>query len=132
LEKALPKVNADLDAERTKAKATQKEYLYKMAAHIAHAKHSLGLDKMLGEKKVELDGRERDLELCMAMLAEAQTRGLNPWVNHNEMMEYVELRRLLKDAEADRVVEAGPLVTLVSDVSKVLVDLGLPPISEIP
>jgi hypothetical protein len=132
LEKALPKVNADLDVERTKAKATQKEYLYKTAAHIARAKHSLGLDKMLGEKKVELDGRERDLELCMAMLAEAQTRGLNPWVNHNELMEYVELWRLLKDAEADHVIEAGPLVTLVSDVSKVLVDLGLPPISEIP
>jgi hypothetical protein len=29
-----------------------------MEAHTAHAKHSLGLDKMLGEKKVELDGRE--------------------------------------------------------------------------
>jgi hypothetical protein len=29
-----------------------------MEAHTARAKHSLGLDKMLGEKKVELDGRE--------------------------------------------------------------------------
>jgi hypothetical protein len=29
-----------------------------MEAHTTRAKHSLGLDKMLGEKKVELDGRE--------------------------------------------------------------------------
>jgi hypothetical protein len=58
LEKALAKVSADLDVEWTKAEATQKEYVDKMAAHTAHAKHSLGLDKMLGEKKVELDGRE--------------------------------------------------------------------------
>jgi hypothetical protein len=58
LEKALAKVSADLDVEWTKAEATQKEYVDKMVAHTAHAKHSLGLDKMLGEKKVELDGRE--------------------------------------------------------------------------
>jgi hypothetical protein len=41
-----------------------------MAAHTARAKRSLGLDKMLGEKKVELDGRERDLDLHEAALAE--------------------------------------------------------------
>jgi hypothetical protein len=74
-QKALAKVSANLDAERTKAKATQREYLDKMVAHTAHAKHSLSLDKMLGEKNVELDGRERDLELCEATLVEAQTGG---------------------------------------------------------
>jgi hypothetical protein len=58
LEKAHAKVSADLDVERTKVEATQKEYLDKMAAHTAYAKHSLGLDKMMGEKKVELDGKE--------------------------------------------------------------------------
>jgi hypothetical protein len=69
-EKALAKVNPNLDTEQ--AKATRKEYLEKMAAHTARAKHSLGLDKMLGEKKVELDGRkERDLDLCEVVLAEA-------------------------------------------------------------
>jgi hypothetical protein len=72
-EKALAKVSADLDVEWAKAKDTRKEYLDKMAAHTARAKHSLGLDKMLGEKKVELDGRERDLDLCEAALAEVQT-----------------------------------------------------------
>jgi hypothetical protein len=52
-EKTLTKVSADLDAERAKAEATRKEYLDKMEAHTACAKHSLGLDKMLGEKKVD-------------------------------------------------------------------------------
>jgi hypothetical protein len=52
-EKTLTKVGADLDAERAKAEATRKEYLDKMEAHTACAKHSLGLDKMLGEKKVD-------------------------------------------------------------------------------
>jgi hypothetical protein len=44
-----------------------------MEAHTARAKHSLSLDKMLGEKKVELDGRERDLDLHEVALKEAQT-----------------------------------------------------------
>jgi hypothetical protein len=57
--------------QRTKANATQKEYLDKMVAHIAHAKLSLVLDKMLGEKKIELDGREWDLELREAVLTKA-------------------------------------------------------------
>jgi hypothetical protein len=42
-----------------------------MAVHTTCAKHSLGLDKILGEKMVKLDGRERDLELREAVLAEA-------------------------------------------------------------
>jgi hypothetical protein len=53
--------------------ATRKEYLDKMVAHTYHAKHSLGLDKILGEKKVELDGRKQDLELREVALVEAQT-----------------------------------------------------------
>jgi hypothetical protein len=59
--KALTKVSTDLNAERTKAKATQNEYLDKMVAHTTCVKHSLGLGKILGEKKVDLNGRERDL-----------------------------------------------------------------------
>jgi hypothetical protein len=47
-------------------------------------------------------------------------------------MEFIELQRLLQDAEADRIVEAERLVTLVRDVSKVLEDLGMPPILGIP
>jgi hypothetical protein len=46
-EKALAKVNADLYVERAKAEATRKEYIEKMAAHTARAKHSLDLDKIL-------------------------------------------------------------------------------------
>jgi hypothetical protein len=58
-EKALIKVSANLDAaERLTVEATRKEYLDKMEAHITRTKHSLDLDKILGEKKVELDGRE--------------------------------------------------------------------------
>jgi hypothetical protein len=56
---------------------TQKEYLNKMAAQTTRAKHSLDLDKTMGEKKVELDGRERGLELHEAVLAKAQTQGLH-------------------------------------------------------
>jgi hypothetical protein len=128
LEKALAKVHADLDMEWTKAEATQKDYLDKMIVHTARPKHSLSLDKMLGEKKVELDRRERDLELH----EEAQTRGLDPRVNCDELMEFVEPRRLLQDTEVDYVFEVEWRATLVRDVSKVLVDLGLPPITEVP
>jgi hypothetical protein len=130
-EKALANVSTDLDVEWTKAKATRKEYLDKMAAHTTCAKHSLGLDKILGEKKVELDGREQDHELREAVLVEAQNRGLNPRDNRDELMELIELRKLLQDTKADRVIEASWLATLVRDVSKVLQDHGMPPIPEI-
>jgi hypothetical protein len=105
--KALAKVSADLDTECTKAKATQKEFLDKMAAHTDRTKHSLDLDKMQREKKVKLGGREWDLEVRKAALAEAQTWGLNPRVNHDDLIEFIELQRLLQDAEADRIVEVG-------------------------
>jgi hypothetical protein len=51
-EKVLIKVNVDLDLERAKTEVTHQEYLDKMRAHTTHANHTLGLDKMLGEKKV--------------------------------------------------------------------------------
>jgi hypothetical protein len=48
----MEEVSVDLEAKQTKTEATRKEYLDKMEAHTARAKHSLSLDKMLGEKKV--------------------------------------------------------------------------------
>jgi hypothetical protein len=90
-------------------------------------KFTRGLDA-LSEKKVKLDRRERDLNLHKAVLAEAQSRGLSPRDNREELMELVELRRLLQDTEVDHVTEAGRLAILLRGVSKVLVDLGMPPI----
>jgi hypothetical protein len=57
---------------------TRKEYHNKMEAHTTRVKPSLDLNKMLGEKKVKLDRRELDLNLCGATLAKAQSQGLNP------------------------------------------------------
>jgi hypothetical protein len=54
-----------------------------------------------------------------------------PRDNREELMEAVELRRLLQDTEVHHVAKAGRLAILVMDVSKVLVDLGMPPISRI-
>jgi hypothetical protein len=105
-EKALVKVSVNLNAQRAKAEATQKEYLDKMEAHTACAKHSPGLNKMLREEKVELNGREKDLDLREAVLAEAQSRGLNPRDHHEELMEFIELRRLLKEAKVEYIAEA--------------------------
>jgi hypothetical protein len=69
--KALIKVNVDLDVEQAKTEVTHQEYLDKMCVHTTHAKHTLGLDKMLEEKKVWLDEKERDLALREAVLTEA-------------------------------------------------------------
>jgi hypothetical protein len=54
-------------------------------------------------------------------------QGVSPRDNHDELMEFIELRRLLHDAEVDHVVEASWLASLVRDVSKVLMDIGMPP-----
>jgi hypothetical protein len=96
-----------------KAEAIQKEYLNKMEVHTTRAKVSLGLNKMLGEKKVEHDGREWDLVLHEAVLAQAQYLGLNPRDDHDELLEFIELQRLLKDVEVEHVVETGRLAILV-------------------
>jgi hypothetical protein len=66
------------------------------------------------------------------VLAEAHAQGLNPLDNHDELMEHVELRRLLWDGEVDRVIEADRFTTLVRDVSKVLEDLCISSILGIP
>jgi hypothetical protein len=126
-EKALTQVSAALDAERAKAKATHQEYLDMIQAHTDHGKQVLDLDKMLGERMVELDGREHDLELRAAALAEAYA-----WDNHDELMEFIELCKLLHDTKMDRIVKANRLETMVRGVSKVLEDLGMSPIPEIP
>jgi hypothetical protein len=88
-DRALVKVSTDRDAKWAKTKATHQEYLNKMHAHTARAKHTLSLDKMLGEKKVLLDGKEQNLTLHEAALMEAQAQGLNPWDNREELMELV-------------------------------------------
>jgi hypothetical protein len=71
----------------------------------------------MGEKVVELDERERDLELHMAAPEEVQAWWLNPWDNHDELMEFVKLLWLLWDIEADCAIEASRLAALVRDVS---------------
>jgi hypothetical protein len=119
-----------LDVER--AQATRQEYLDKIQAYTDRGNEVLDLDKMLGERKEELDRMERDLEMCAVTLPKAQAQGLHPRDNHDGLMELIELHRLLLDAKVDCVIEAGWLVTLVRDVSKVLEDLSLSPISGIP
>jgi hypothetical protein len=83
-EKAHTQVSPALDEEWTKGEAAQQEYLGKIEAHTARGKLVLDIDKMLGEKRVELDE-----------------------------LEFIELQRLLWDIEADRAVEANRLATLV-------------------
>jgi hypothetical protein len=48
------------------------------------------------------------------------------------MMQFIGLWRHLKEAEVERVTEAGRLTILVRGVSIVLVDLGMPPAPGIP
>jgi hypothetical protein len=87
---------------------------------------------MLMEMKVQLNGKERDLNLHEAALVEAQFQGLNPRVNCEELMELVELQRCLEEVEVEHIIQDGRLAILVGDISKVLVDLGMPPIPRIP
>jgi hypothetical protein len=61
-----------------------------------------------------------------------KAEGLNPRDDREKLMDFVELWRLLQDVEADHIIEAGRLAILVREVSKVLVDLGMPPIPGIP
>jgi hypothetical protein len=77
-EQAPVQANIALDEERAKVSAARQEYLNKIEAHTARGKQVLNLDKVLVEKKVELDGRERDLELRVVAMVEARAQGLNP------------------------------------------------------
>jgi hypothetical protein len=70
--------------------------------------------------------------LCEVALVDEKSQGLHPWDNREELMEFVELRKLLKEAEVEHVTEAVRLVFLARDVPKVLVGLVMPPILGIP
>jgi hypothetical protein len=85
-----------------------------------------------GEKKVLLDGREQFLILHEAALVEAQSRGLNPQDNYQELMVLVELWRCLEEAKVEHFTEVEWLAVLLGDISKVLVDLGMPRFPGIP
>jgi hypothetical protein len=100
--------------------------------HSTQARNTLCLDKVLGEMKVRLDGKEWDLDLHEVVLVEAQSQDLNPRDNYEELMELTELQRCLEGAEVEHVTEAGWLAILVWDISMVLVNLGMPPILMIP
>jgi hypothetical protein len=63
---------------------------------------------------------------------EVQSWGLDPWDNRDELMELVELQRHLKEAEVECAAEAERLAILVGDISKVMLDLGMPPIAGVP
>jgi hypothetical protein len=90
-----------------------------MRTHTACTKPTLDLDKMLGKKKVMLDEKKWDLALCEPALTE-------------ELVELVELQRHLKEIEVAHIMGAEQLAVLVRDISKVLVDLGMPPIPRNP
>jgi hypothetical protein len=68
-----------------------------MRVHTDPMKHTLGLDKMLWEMKVELD-KEQDLALWEVMLTEE---------NWEELMDLIELRRCLDEGKEVHIVEAG-------------------------
>jgi hypothetical protein len=93
--------------------ATHQEYLNKMHAHTACAKHTLSLDKMLGGKKVLLNKKERNLDLREPALMEVQGQGLNHQDNCDELTEHVRLGRCLEEVEVERVTEAGWLAVLM-------------------
>jgi hypothetical protein len=92
-------------------------------------KHTLSLDKMLEETKVLLEEKKQDHKVWEAALVEVKTRGLNPQDNRDLL---VELRERLGEVEADHVTEAEELASLMTNISKVLMDLGLSPIQGIP
>jgi hypothetical protein len=48
------------------------------------------------------------------------------------MTELIKLQKSLDEAEVARIAEARELAILVGDISRVLVDLGMPPILRIP
>jgi hypothetical protein len=100
--------------------------------HRPCSKQVLDLNWMLGEKTEELGRRELELELRAVALAEAQAWGLNPWDNHDELMELIELRGSLRDVEVDHIIEVGRLATLVRDVCKALEDLCMSAMPGIP
>jgi hypothetical protein len=92
-------------------------------------KHTLSLDKMLEETKVLREEKKQDHKVWEAALVEVKTRGLNPQDNRDLL---VELRERLGEVEADHVTEAEELASLMTNISKVLMDLGLSPIQGIP
>jgi hypothetical protein len=76
--KALTKVSVDLNTEQSCLRLLEMSTSTRWGLTLPVPNTHSALIRCQGEKKVELDGRERDISLCKAALAEAQSRGLNP------------------------------------------------------
>jgi hypothetical protein len=76
--KALTKVSVDLNTEQSCLRLLKMSTSTRWGLTLPVPNTHSTLIRCQGEKKVELDGRERDISLCKAALAEAQSRGLNP------------------------------------------------------
>jgi hypothetical protein len=92
---------------------------------MARMKHTLGVDKMLEEKKVLLQEKKRDMKVLEAALCKVLKKGVHPRDNHDLLAELVELREHLTEAKVYWDSELRELATLETDMSCALVDLGM-------
>jgi hypothetical protein len=117
------------DAERARTEAVRQDYLTKSGTLTSCTKHSHNFYKMLEEIEILLSLHKKDLKVWEAVLAEAQTCGIY-LRDGRDLLE--ELRKRMAGVDEERVVEAEKLAALVTETSRDLMDLGLPPIQEIP
>jgi hypothetical protein len=124
-ERAIGEAHMVLDNEQAQVEASRQCYLNKLRAHMTCMKHTLGLDKVLKESMVLLKEKKRDLKVQEATLCKALERGIHPQDNQDLLAQLVEPREHLAEVEVDCTGEVKELVSLVTTMFRVLVDLGL-------
>jgi hypothetical protein len=81
-----------LYTKRARIQATRQDYLERLQAHTTCMEQTLGIDKMLEEKKVWLQEEKHDLKVREVVLYEALERGAHPQEDRDLLAELVELR----------------------------------------
>jgi hypothetical protein len=76
--------------------------------------------------------QKKDPKVSEVALAKAQARGLYPHDGWDLLVEMEELCERMARVTEERVTEAKKLAALVEVTSKVIMDIRLPPILEIP
>jgi hypothetical protein len=128
----LTEARAGHDAIRAHTDAIRHHYHTQVSASNSQSDWRIALHRSLNERAAHLGLQEMDLEVREAALAEELERGLRRPDGRDMPAELDEASAWVHRVANDRATKAECLSRQLAWVTRVLIDLGLPPIEDIP
>jgi hypothetical protein len=130
--RALRETSAGCEASRAHIGAAQCHYLAQVGASGSQSERRKALHQGLDDRVALLGLQEMDLEVCVAIVVEELERSLRYLHRRDLPVKLYKARTRANEIASDRVAKAERLSRQLMRVAGVLIDLGLPPIEDIP